>query len=571
MNKFLTFVLTAAFFFAPNAAHADALTAGEFAYTMASDIWAIEFTPEGDEIYFAENGSVTGMRRATTANLLANGGAVATSADGLASFRTTQNGWQVADIEIPNVVGKNGHKWVYASGGNIEKPVSPTDAKGRTTGGVVWAIDRTLNTVESMTAKRSSGNWQWRGFKDMTATPDGRYIYVVGDPNGVDETAELYKFSTATNTQIGRGVVTQGFSYAADNTNVYAATGSGIYKTVIDGDNSQLNGDAVRSLMNITWSGTAFDYSKLNSISLLNSELYLASTDGTIGVVNPTTSTGTTYTISGVGSYPVSYGIRMGVDGCLYTVATNSAWNSYKLDRVDLRTSAVVASTGALANFRPRWEMSVSMNAAGTIYAASPKLIAAAKLYYLNTSGSTCGGISTYANGVTSSSSSSPAPTSTVEEIRREAEAKRAAEVAKAKDSISKKMASGTTLSASDLKEADFGTPSTASIVEINKVLEKLPVEQRQDINTVAAVVKKYVTYDVLTAERPSQITSSQLVNVGIMNKELPNKTVILKKILNTPVTDRDSIDEINQIIKNEGDKLLARKQRIAQLLTRTR
>lgn len=571
MRKIITSLSVLALTLTISPAHAGDISLSSFTHSLTNDVWAVEFAPEGDELYFAENGSRTGMRRVTTTNLLANLGAVDTATDGWATFRLSNAGWQISDIEVSAVPGKNGHTWAYATGGNINKPASPTDAKGRTAAGVVWTMDRTTGDVEWMLTKRSSGNWQNGQMYQLTQTPDGRYIYAFGYGTGVDEGSEIFKYSTLTNTQVGRGVATEGSFPVADDTNVYTVTSSGIYKIVIDGDNSQSNGDSLKSLMSITWTGTPFDFTKYSSVYINNGELFIPGINGTIAVVNPTTGTGTTYTISGGGSLSVLYGVRVGIDGCFYSVATNSSWNQYAIQKINPRTSSVVDVTNTQTNFQPHWEESVDMNATKTIYVVSPKKAASGSLKYISISGSACGGVTTYAAGVSSSSSSSSSSTTNADEIRRELEAKRSAEVAKAKESITKKVASGTTLSISDLKEAEFGTPSQTSILEINKVLEKMPMEQRQNLNTVAEVVKKYVTYDVLTAERPSQITSSHLVNVGIMPKELPNKTVILKTILNTPATDRDSIDEINQIIKTAGDKLLARQQRIKELLARSR
>ncbi len=571
MRKIITSLSVLALTLTISPAHAGDISLSSFTHSLTNDVWAVEFAPEGDELYFAENGSRTGMRRVTTTNLLSNLGAVDTATDGWAAFRLSNAGWQISDIEVSAVPGKNGHAWAYATGGNINKPASPTDAKGRTTAGVVWTMDRTTGDVEWMLTKRSSGNWQNGQMYQLTQTPDGRYIYAFGYGTGVDEGSEIFKYSTLTNTQVGRGVATEGSYPVADDTNVYTVTSSGIYKIVIDGDNSQSNGDSLKSLMSITWTSTPFDFTKYSSVYINNGELFIPGINGTIAVVNPTTGTGTTYTISGGGSLSVLYGVRVGIDGCFYSVATNSSWNQYAIQKINPRTSSVVDVTNTQTNFQPHWEESVDMNAAKTIYVVSPKKAASGSLKYISISGSACGGVTTYAAGVSSSSSSSSSSTTNADEIRRELEAKRSAEVAKAKESITKKVASGTTLSISDLKEAEFGTPSQTSILEINKVLEKMPMEQRQNLNTVAEVVKKYVTYDVLTAERPGQITSSHLVNVGIMPKELPNKTVILKTILNTPATDRDSIDEINQIIKIAGDKLLARQQRIKELLARSR
>ncbi len=571
MRKIITSFITLALTLIVTPANAADLTLSSFTHSLTNDVWAVEFAPDGNELYFAENGSRTGMRRVTSTNLLSNLGAVDTATDGWATFRTSNTSWQISDIEVSSVAGKNGHAWAYATGGNINKPASPTDAIGRTQAGVVWTMDRVTGDVEWMLTKRASGNWQNGQMYQLTQTPDGRYIYAFGYGSAGDEGSQIFKYSTLTNTQVGRGVATEGSYPVADNTNVYTVTSAGIYKIVIDGDNTQSNGDSIKSLMSITWTGTPFDFTKNSSIYINNGEIFIPGTDGTIAVINPTTNTGTTYTITGGGTLTVLYGVRVGIDGCFYSVATNNAWNQYAIQRINPRTSSVVDVTPTLTNFQPHFEESVAMNAAKTIYVVSPKKAASGSLKYISISGSGCGGVTTYASGVSSSGSSNSASTQNTDAVRRELEAKRAAEVARAKESISKKVASGTTLSISDLKEAEFGTPSNASIVEINKVLEKMPMEQRQNINTVAEVVKKYVTYDVLTAERPSQITSSQLVSVGIMPKELPNKTVILKKILSTPATNRDSIDEINQIIKNEGDKLLARKQRIAQLLSRAR
>ena len=551
----------------PAAQAADVLTLSNFSNVTTKDSWSVEFAPDGNTLYFAPDGGTTGLRRVEISSFLANGAPIDPSLDGYAAFRSAHPDWQISDLEISPAAGKNGHPWVYATGGNRMKSV-PADALNRTASGVVWTIDRTANEIEWMTAKRSTGNWQQGQMHALTMTPDGRYVYAYGWA-GSGQTPEIFKYSTATNTQVGLGIPTEDNWPVADDTALYTVNGAGITKMVIDADYTTSNHDSAPELMDIRWTNTPFNFSENYSMTIINHEIYLTTgASGIIAVVDPKTSIGTTYDIQNLGANKFQFGLKMGVDGCIYTIATDNS-NYTSVNKIDLNLSSAIATTGNLTNFRTYWNNAVTMNSAGTLYVISPDDKRSQNLKYVTITGSACGGRASHSGAPRNEQVNQGTPIIDHEALKRIAEEERAKRVKLAKESVNKKVRSGDPVTSHDLSEAEMGSPSAEAMVEINKALASVPLDQRSDLAAANRIVKKYLALDILTSPQVTGITARNLVEVEIFTENTPQKSLILRVIRLMDISNRDSFGKITEIIQNQVNIYEARKARLASVVSR--
>jgi hypothetical protein len=390
--KVLTLILGVAIFQAPtNLAHAAPLTPIKVPYSQTTDIWTLAFARDNNSLYFAENGGTRGVRQILNSQLTSSGNPIETTSDGFATFRSANTNWQNAMMVASPTVGLNGSSWVYSTGGNINKPASPTDSSGVSQSGVVWAINTSNNDVTYINAKRSDGTWQNGQMYWIAITPDGRYFYVMAHKPGVGPTGgnEIFKFSTATNTQVGLGINSPNYSWGnmtVDNNYVYFPTTSGIFRIGINADNTKSTGDSTISQMTITGTASSFNFANYYSVRNIDGMLYVTGTDNTMAVINGSTGVGTSFTLTNPFNSGRFFGLRQGADGCLYAGSTLDR----SLNRINPHTREVIASTGAITNFNPYWENSFSMSPDGRRYAISPRTAVNNGLYIVEISGSEC-------------------------------------------------------------------------------------------------------------------------------------------------------------------------------------
>ena len=287
--------------------------------------------------------------------------------------------------------GLNGNSWIYSTGGNINKPASPTDSAGATQSGVVWAINTSDNSVSFINTKRSDGTWQSGQMYWNAITPDGRYLYVTAHKPGVSPSGgnEIFKYSTATNTQVGLGVSIGDYTWSSmvvDNNYVYLRSSTGIFRIGIDADNTRSTGDSAFSQLTISGSASSYNFANIKSMRNIDGDLYLTSTDNTMAVINGSTGVGSSFTLTNPYNTGNLVGLRKGIDGCLYAVSTADK----SINRIDPNTRTVIASTGAITNLNPYWENSFSMSFDGTRYAVSPRSAVNNGFYIVEISGSEC-------------------------------------------------------------------------------------------------------------------------------------------------------------------------------------
>ncbi len=360
-------------------------------YTQTTDIWTLAFARDNNSLYFAENGGATGVRQILSSQLTSSGTPIATASDGFATFRSANTNWQNAMMVASPTAGLNGNSWIYSTGGNINKPASPADSAGATQSGVVWAINTSDNSVSFINTKRSDGTWQSGQMYWIAITPNGRYFYVSAHKPGTPPSGgnEIFKYSTATNTQVGLGVSIADYvwsSMVADNNYVYLRSTTGIFRIGIDADNTRSTGDSAFSQLTISGSASSFNFANFKSMRNIDGDLYLTSTDNTMAVINGTTGVGSLFTLTNPYNTGNFIGLRKGSDGCLYAVSTANK----SINRINPNTRTVVASTGEIINLNPYWENSFSMSFDGTRYAVSPRNAVNNGIYIVEISGSEC-------------------------------------------------------------------------------------------------------------------------------------------------------------------------------------
>lgn len=551
-------------------AHATTFNLNLFSYTATNDIWGLAFTHDGSNLYFAENGSTTGMRQVTTSNFTSGGSAIPTSSDGFASFRTALGGgWQHGTVLASPTVGKDGHYWVYSTSGNVNRPASPTGGSyNRSSSGVIWAIDTSNNSVSYINTKRSDGNWQNGQMYWATITPDGKYLYAMSWAPDSEGGIEVFKYDLATNTQVGLGVHAN-WSWgdlSVSNTGFYSVTGTGITYMAIDGDNTRATRDSLPSTLTVNWTGTPLDYSTVYSGKIVNGELYITTNENKIAVIDLSTNSGTVYTITNTYNSGSLYGQRMGADGCIY--AFSDADKS--LVRVNMRTKSVTASTGAITGFAPYWEQSFAMNPDGTILAIAPKTRSLGGLYYLNISGSECGGAALYATGSASSGGGGGGSGGSDDSAARaEEERKRQTRIAEARAEIVRKSKSNTEITVSDVSSADYGKINDTSIALVNKEISAIDVDKKSKIEELARIIRKYQTYEILESASTIVVPAKVAIDLGVLPSNTPQATYLLYKLRKLNPAERSSIAAINSFIAAETKIYEARKLKLKEIRDR--
>lgn len=545
-----------------SSASAEVLSLTKINFTQTSDIWTLTFSHDGSSLYFAENGAA-GMHQILSSQLVSGGTAIANSSDGFSTFRTANPSWQNTTAVTAPTPGVSGHYWIYSGSGNINKPASPADTAGTTQSGVIWAIDTSNNSVSYINTKRSNGLWQSGQMYWLSMTPDGRYLYAIATKAGSPPSGgiELFKYSTATNTQVGVGV-SGSFPWdgaAATNDALFFVTGSGILKVGIDADSATSTGDSAPSLMTLSGTASSFNFANANAIKAIDGKLYVTATDNTMAIIDAATGNGSSFTLTNTYNTGNFYSVEMGTDSCLY--AYSGANKS--INKINPNTQEVLASTGAITNLNPYWYNSFSMNPARTIYAISPKSTVNNGFYFLNISGTTC---ATGGGGSSGGNSSSSA-----ESERKEAERKRQEAVQAARNVIVRKAAEHKEVTKSDLAAAEIGISGSTFIEKANKDLASLPSNSALTFTQVNQVISKYKTYEAISSGASTLISARDLVNQGILPKETPYKQLLLRELKQANPDAVNSVEKIDLLIHNLEAAQLARKAKLAATIARVR
>lgn len=382
MRRLLAIIfLATALFPQPNFANAAVLSPTRIPITQISNSMSFVYAPNKDSFYYTESSGTNILREFPISELTATGVPISTTLDGLASFRTLNT--QSLSLAASSAPGVNGHYWIYGVSGNAKKTGLTADGSGVTTAGYVWAIDTSDNSYAIITLKRSDGKWLNGTVSAVTATPDGRFIYVMTSPTGGGGSGnEISKIATATNTQVGNSLRTPNSrlgQFLVDNTYLYLPTTTGLYRMGVD------PGTGV-SKVTLTGTAATYDFATQSQESIIDGKIYLTNTANTVAVIDGVTGAGSTYTISNSYNTGGFWGLRSGVDDCIYAASANNS----SINRINPRNWTVVASTGTLANFAPYSDSSFLINQDGSRYFVAPKTPAFNGIYVLDIAGSEC-------------------------------------------------------------------------------------------------------------------------------------------------------------------------------------
>ncbi len=383
MRRFLAIIfLATALLPQPNFANAAVLSPTKIPITQISNSMSFVYAPNKDSFYYTEGSGTNILREFPISELTATGVPISTTLDGLASFRTLNT--QSLSLAASSAPGVNGHYWIYGVSGNAKKTGLTADGSGVTTAGYVWAIDTSDNSYAIITLKRSDGKWLNGTVSAVTATPDGRFIYVMTSPTGTygGSGNEISKIATATNTQVGNSLRTPNSrlgQFLVDNTYLYLPTTTGLYRMGVD------PGTGV-SKVTLTGTATTYDFATQSQESLINGKIYLTNTANTVAVIDGVSGEGSIYTISNSYNTGGFWGLRQGVDECIYAASQGNS----SINRINPRNWTVVASTGPLTNFAPYSNSSFLINQDGSRYFVAPKTPASNGFYVLDIDGSEC-------------------------------------------------------------------------------------------------------------------------------------------------------------------------------------
>jgi hypothetical protein len=362
-------------------ANAAVLTLTKIPLTQSAVSIGLVFAPNKDSLYYTENNGTNILREFPISELTSTGVPISTTLDGLSSFRTLAT--QSLALAASSIPGVNGHYWIYGVSGNKTKTGLTSDGIG-TVAGYVWAIDTFDNSYTTIPLKRSDGKWLTGTVSSLTATPDGRFIYVMTAPNATysGSGSEISKIATATNTQVGNSTRTPNSSldhFTADNSYLYLTTTTGLYRMGVD---------TSTGVTKVTITGTAstYDFATHSDEKLIGGKLYLTNTSNVIAVIDGVTGVGSKYTITNTYNTGAFYGLRIGVDDCIYAASRNN----WSVNRINPRTWTVVASTGALTNFTPYGDTSFEISKDKSRYFIAPKAVLSNGFYALDISGSEC-------------------------------------------------------------------------------------------------------------------------------------------------------------------------------------
>lgn len=152
---------------------------------------------------------------------------------------------------------------------------------------------------------------------------------------------------------------------------------------------------------------------------------------------------------------------------------------------------------------------------------------------------------------------------------KREAEKKRQQEIDNCKTALKNALANNSKIEAGTFAKCGYRQLTNQSESTVIAKLQNLPIESRTAESVLATVVTKIGTYEDLQGVKVQSITPRQLVDAGIIDSSVPNKTVIILQLQKLDVTARDSIAEVDAFIAEAVKKILERKVRLSEVITK--
>ena len=171
-----------------------------------------------------------------------------------------------------------------------------------------------------------------------------------------------------------------------------------------------------------------------------------------------------------------------------------------------------------------------------------------------------------------SSLSSAVAPSNSApdpEAEKREAERKRQQEIENCKTALKSALANNVKIETGTFAKCGYRPLTNPSEVTVVAKLQNLPVDSRTADSVLTAVVTKIGTYEDIQSNKVQSVTPQLLVQTGIIEATVPNKTVITLQLQKLDQTARDTIAEIDAFIAQEAKKMQTRKEHLAAIIAK--
>lgn len=152
---------------------------------------------------------------------------------------------------------------------------------------------------------------------------------------------------------------------------------------------------------------------------------------------------------------------------------------------------------------------------------------------------------------------------------KREAERKRQQEIDNCKTALKAALANNSKIEAGTFTKCGYRSLTNSSEVTVVTKLQNLPVDSRTADSVLTAVVTKIGTYEDLQGGKAQSVTPRQLVETGIIDSSVPNKTVITLQLRNLEANARDSIAKIDAFIALEAKRMQARKEHLNAIISK--
>lgn len=144
-----------------------------------------------------------------------------------------------------------------------------------------------------------------------------------------------------------------------------------------------------------------------------------------------------------------------------------------------------------------------------------------------------------------------------------ENERKRIKALQDARAVILKKAIAKESLSVAELQAAEEPALSTGLLAELNKNLIALDRNSEIRYTDIAFQIAKCKIYDQIAGNLTGRTYPRNLITYGIIDAKYPMKSLAVSRLMNLPVTDRDSINEIDAFLANEAARNAALKAKV--------
>ena len=155
------------------------------------------------------------------------------------------------------------------------------------------------------------------------------------------------------------------------------------------------------------------------------------------------------------------------------------------------------------------------------------------------------------------------------EAARKENERKRQEAVRAAQEEMVRKVKARIEVLKSDLAAAELALIGQPLLERANTDFKNLDTATAINYPLVNYIISKYEVYDRISGNISGTIYPRDLVKYGLLEESTPMKSLILRDIKSRFASERDTFEEINQLLAKAKMQQLARKERLASTIAR--